>query len=102
MNQFSCKFPIALLLLTAVLLAFVPAAVAQEVSASITGVVTDPTSATIASAAVTVRDLERGTVYPTQTNEAGIYFYPRVPAGRYELKVEAQGFKSAVRSDIVL
>jgi len=102
MNRLRINYPVALILLSALLLAFVPAAMAQEVSASITGVVTDPTSATIASAAVTMRDLDRGTVYPTQSNEAGIYFFPRVPAGRYELKVEAQGFKTSVRSDIVL
>ena len=79
-----------------------PTAMAQEVSASVTGVVTDPSGAVIVNAAVTARDLDRGSVYLTQTNEAGIYFYPRIPSGRYELKYEAQGFKTATRSDIAL
>ena len=33
-------------------------------------------------------------MWPTKTNEDGIYAFPRIPAGDYELRVEAQGFKS--------
>ena len=85
-----------------VLLLSALAANGQEVSASLTGVVTDPSGATIANASVTVTNLDRGGVWPAATNEAGIYFYPRIPAGRYELKIEAQGFKTATRSGILL
>jgi hypothetical protein len=74
----------------------------QEVSASITGVITDPSGAAIANASVTARDMDRGTSWPTRTNEEGIYFYPRIPAGRYELRFEAPGFKTATRPDVVL
>jgi hypothetical protein len=52
--------------------------------------------------AVTAKDVQRGTVWPGQTNEEGIYAFPRIPAGTYELRVEAKGFKTAVRADIVL
>ena len=75
---------------------------AQEVSASLTGVVTDPSGAVVANASVTLRDIDRGTLWPTETNEAGIYFFPRVPAGNYELKIEARGFKTATRTNIGL
>jgi hypothetical protein len=67
-----------------------------------TGVVTDPSGAVVVGAQITVRDMDRGTTWPTTTNEAGIYFYPRLPAGRYEIKVEAKGFKTATRPDVVL
>ena len=77
-------------------------AVAQEVSGSITGVVTDPTGGSVANAMVSAKDLDRSTVWPTTTNDEGIYFYPRIPAGRYELKVEATGFKTATRPQVVL
>jgi hypothetical protein len=76
--------------------------VAQEVSAGITGRITDPTGAAIVGAQVTARDVQRGTVWPTQTNQEGIYAFPRIPAGTYEVKVEAKGFKTAVRSNTVL
>jgi len=74
----------------------------QEVSAGITGRVTDPSGASVVGASVTARDLDRQTVWPTKTNEDGIYAFPRIPIGRYELKVEAQGFKTYVNPDIVL
>lgn len=77
-------------------------AFAQEVSASITGEVTDASGGAVTTAAVVARDLDRGTVWPTKTNEQGIYFYPRIPAGRYELKVEAQGFKTTTHPEVVL
>ncbi len=73
----------------------IASAYAQEVSAGITGRVTDPSGSAIVAAAVTAKDLDRGTEWPTTTNEEGIYTFPRVPNGRYTLKVEAKGFKTA-------
>ena len=91
----------AILLTLFMLLCAYPAA-AQEVSASVTGVVTDPSGAAIVSAGVEARDIDRGTSWPTTTNESGVYFFPRIPAGRYELKVEAPGFKTTTRPNVVL
>ena len=54
---------------------------AQEVSASVTGRVTDPSTSAIAGATVTAKDLDRGTVWTSKTNEEGIYAFPRIPAG---------------------
>jgi hypothetical protein len=75
---------------------------AQEVSAGLTGRVTDPSGGAVVGAVVTTRDQERGTSWAATTNEDGIYAYPRIPGGTYRLKVEAQGFKSYTRPDIVL
>src|SRR6476659_7499542 len=75
---------------------------AQEVSAGITGRVTDASGAAIVGAAVTAKDLDRGTEWPTRTNEDGIYAFPRIPAGDYELRVEAKGFKTFVQSRLHL
>ncbi len=77
-------------------------AIAQEVSAGITGSVTDPSGAAISGATVTAKDLDRGTEFPTKTNADGIYAFPRVPVGRYELKVEATGFKVFIIPSITL
>ncbi|MDQ2944411.1 MAG: TonB-dependent receptor [Acidobacteriota bacterium] len=77
-------------------------AIGQEVSAGITGRVTDPTGSAIVNATVVAKDLDRGTEWPTKTNEEGIYAFPRVPAGRYEVRAEAQGFKSFVQSSLQL
>jgi hypothetical protein len=78
------------------------AAIAQEVSAGMTGRVIDPSGGAIVNAAVTAKDLARGTEWPTKTNEDGIYAFPRIPVGAYELRVEATGFKTYVAPRIVL
>ena len=74
----------------------------QEVSAGITGRITDASGAGIPGATVTAKDTMRGTEWPTQTNMEGIYAFPRIPVGIYELRVEMQGFKTARRPDIQL
>src|SRR5579871_6225703 len=91
-----------LYLLGAVVCLGVSTSIAQEVSAGITGRVTDPTGASIAGASVTAKDLDRATEWPTKTNGDGIYAFPRVPIGRYELRVEAPGFKTYVDPSVVL
>jgi hypothetical protein len=75
---------------------------AQEVSAGLTGRVTDPSGGAVIGAVVTTRDRERGTSWSATTNEDGIYAYPRIPGGTYSLKVEAAGFKIYTHSDIGL
>ena len=89
------------LLLTVVCLGSVRSQ-AQEVSAGITGRVTDASNSAIVNAAVTAKDLDRSTVWTTKTNEEGIYAFPRIPAGDYEVRVEAQGFKSFVQARLHL
>jgi hypothetical protein len=78
------------------------AAYAQEVSAGITGRVTDPSGSAIVGAAVTAKDQDRGTEWPTKTNEDGIYAFPRIPIGTYSLKIEAKGFKTALQQSLTL
>lgn len=75
---------------------------AQEVSAGITGRVTDPTGSAVVGASVKAKDLDRGTDFPTTTNEDGIYAFPRLPSGRYSLTVESKGFKTWVNPGFTL
>jgi Carboxypeptidase regulatory-like domain len=69
----------------------------QEVTAAITGRVTDPSGAAIAGASVTARDVARDVSYPTETNADGVYYLTRLQIGRYEIKIEAKGFRTALR-----
>ena len=64
----------------------------QDISAKITGTVTDASGAVISNATVAARDTSRGTIYPTQTNSAGVYYLSPLPIGDYDLKVTATGF----------
>ena len=67
----------------------------QEVTAAIVGTVDDPSGAPIKGAKVTATDTERGTIYQSETNDAGAYNINRIPIGTYELKVTAQGFQTS-------
>ncbi len=84
------------------LFSLVPRLQGQEVTAGITGTITDPSSAPIPNAKVTATDTMRGVAYPTQTNQVGVFDLPRLPIGTYDVKVEAQGFETAVQHGILL
>ena len=85
-----------------VALVCLPAAWGQQVTASITGRVTDPSGAAVANAKVTATSVERGTAYPSTTNADGYYNLPFLPVGMYNVKVENPGFQTATQSNIVL
>jgi len=74
----------------------------QQVTAAITGKVTDPSDSAIAGAKVAAKDIARGTVWTTETNLEGFYSLQRVPIGRYELRVEMPGFQTAVHAPFEL
>jgi hypothetical protein len=69
---------------------------AQEVTGSITGTVTDASGGVIAGAAVTATDVNRGTTWSATSNDDGIYSILRIPVGDYTLKAEAKGFQTDV------
>ncbi|HKM79652.1 MAG TPA: TonB-dependent receptor [Candidatus Acidoferrum sp.] len=69
---------------------------AQEVTASITGTITDPSGAPILGATVTAKDVDRGTSWSATTNEVGIYNILKIPVGNYSVRVEVKGFETAV------
>jgi hypothetical protein len=78
------------------------AARAQDITATITGTVTDPSGAPIVGASVTARDTERGTNWSALTNESGLYNLIRIPIGTYTLKVESKGFESVAYAPFTL
>ncbi|WP_433966717.1 carboxypeptidase regulatory-like domain-containing protein [Tunturiibacter gelidiferens] len=74
----------------------------QDISAKITGTVTDASGAVVAGATVTASESSRGTIYPTKTNAAGVYYLSPLPVGQYVLKVAASGFSSSEHQAISL
>ena len=71
-------------------------------TASVTGTITDPSGASVAGAKVIAKDLDRGTEWPAISNGDGIYNITRLPIGRYEVRVEQQGFQKSVQSPVEL
>jgi hypothetical protein len=101
----SCSCPRSFLLFLAASAVFLLAPVAtwgQQVSAAITGKITDQTGASVPDAKVTATDTQRGTVWSTVTNDSGVYNLPRVPIGTYTLKVEKPGFQTAEQPQFTL
>src|SRR5580700_6371615 len=74
----------------------------QEVTATITGTVTDSSGAPVVGASVVARDVERGTDYATPTNPDGVFNLQRVPVGTYEITVTSSGFQTAKQSAVPL
>lgn len=71
-------------------------------SATLNGTVVDPSGASIPGARLTVVNSDTGLTRETRASEAGLYSFPRLPAGRYELSAEMPGFKITKRSDLRL
>ncbi len=72
----------------------------QAVYGGIVGTVTDPHDASIAGAKVTVRDLDRDVTFTTETNVAGNYSLGHLIVGRYQVRVEAPGFRTFVQDNV--
>jgi len=66
---------------------------------TILGRVTDPSSAVIAGATITVTSPETGGKTTSSTNEAGNYVVRGLAFGRYEVTCEAKGFRKYVGKD---
>ena len=70
--------------------------------ATLNGSVTDPTGAAVPNAKVAVNSTQTGLTRTTTTNEAGLYSFPQLPVGTYNLTVEANGFKVSKRTGVSL
>jgi hypothetical protein len=77
------------------------AAFAQD-RGTIVGRVTDPSSAVVAGAQVTVVSPSTGIRIPAATNSTGNFVVAGLPFGRYDVECEAKGFGKQVRKDVDL
>ena len=68
----------------------------------ITGLVTDATGGVVANASVTVTNPETNFTQTENTNASGVYTFPNLLPGVYNVRVENQGFQSAIRSGVEL
>ena len=75
---------------------------AQTVSGNILGVVQDQQGALVANANVTARNVGTGAVRETTTEGNGTYRIDSVPAGSYEVTAAIGGFKTEIRTGIVV
>src|SRR5580692_9548032 len=94
--------PIYAFLAIAATLVITPASVAQVVSATLTGTVTDSSGAVVPGAAVTVTETNTGVSRSTQTSAEGVYSLPFLNPGTYKVDVEKEGFKKFSEPNVQL
>jgi hypothetical protein len=85
--------------IAAVLFAVCYGANAQTTTANITGVLADPTGASVPAAQVTAINIATNVATSTRTTDTGNYSVTVYP-GVYRLQIEADGFKRATRDNI--
>ena len=69
---------------------------------TISGTLTDPSGAVIPGATVIVTNTAQGVMNKTTTDAKGVYTFPSLPVGTYNLKVEQPGFKPKDRNGLVI
>jgi hypothetical protein len=77
-------------------------AVAQVVGAILSGTISDPSSAVVPNARVSIRNLATGIVNEVSTNASGIYSAPNLQPAEYEVTVTASGMVSRRRARLIL
>ena len=75
---------------------------AQLTTGSILGTVRDTAGGIVAGATVTATQRDTGFSRSGQTDAAGAFSFPSMPLGRYEVKVEREGFKTKVVGPVTL
>lgn len=74
---------------------------AQTGNASLGGIVQDPTNALIPGVTVTAKNVATAVTTTQITNEAGVYNFPVLQPGTYEVSAELPGFKKSLqRTDL--
>ena len=73
-----------------------------QLTAEITGTVTDSSSALVPDAAVTIINENTGIKWEAKTNQTGIYRVPLLQPGTYRITVQADGFHTVSRNGVQL
>jgi hypothetical protein len=75
---------------------------AQSFNATISGSVTDPSGASVPDVELTLTAVATGAVAKATTGPDGLFSFPNLQRGAYELKATAKGFREFVQRGIAL
>src|SRR5499433_1225518 len=92
----SCFCSVLCMVLLATLSAF------AQTQAAISGVIHDPSGAVIPGVTITVTNPATNFVRSAISNEAGVYTFPVLQPGIYNIKVELPGFRTIEQNDVEL
>ncbi|MGH9627377.1 MAG: carboxypeptidase-like regulatory domain-containing protein, partial [Bryobacteraceae bacterium] len=91
------RFALPLSLLTAAPMVF-----GQSDRGVLTGIVTDPSGAAIANAAVTATHVQTNVPYSSASTSSGNFSIQALPIGEYRVEVQAPGFKRFVQPGVII
>src|SRR5882724_647024 len=74
----------------------------QSPTATVNGLVRDPSGAVVTGAEVQLINEQTNVKYPARTNREGIYIVPNLPPGAYRIQVAKTGFKTIIKPDITV
>jgi Carboxypeptidase regulatory-like domain/TonB dependent receptor len=92
--------PLLLLTFAGLLLVALPSQAAT--GGSITGVVSDPNGALIAGAILKLTNTAQQTTYRAVADKEGLYSFPNLPVGRYDLDITAAGFSPQKKTNLTV
>ena len=96
------RWKVTLGVLLAVMIGFSSNAWAQAGTATLTGTVKDAQGSVVPGATVTAAQPATGSTRNTTTNVQGVFTFPGLTPGLYNVKVELTGFKTYVRENVPL
>lgn len=96
------KFLVTFAVVALTLVMLVSGARAQLSTASITGIVSDPSGAAVPHAAMVLRNVDTSVELHTATNGSGNYVFTNVPPGHYTLSAGKAGFTTKEVSEFTL
>ena len=67
-----------------------------------TGMVKDPSGGVVPGVSVTATNVVLGTMFPTITDGQGLYSFPKLPVGRYDVTFQIDGFKPQKRTGVAV
>ena len=77
-------------------------ALAQSDRGTIAGTVLDSSGAAVSGAAITMIGVDTGNTYNSTSTPQGVYRVPDMQIGRYDVTVEAKGFKASQQKGVVV
>src|SRR5947199_6031372 len=92
-----------LIALSSIILSISPISMAQQVAATLTGTVTDPSGAVVPGATVVVRNDATGTdVRTVTTTDTGNFNITNLAPSHYTVTLTAGGFQTYITNNVVL
>src|SRR5271165_2740898 len=81
---------------------FCASCLVAQVSAVLTGTVTDQSGAIVPNATVSATNTDTGAIRETTADGGGLYQLSSLPVGQYEIHAKKDGFTEAVRTGVQL